>query len=92
MTLIELPRSRGGPRAFVEPPAGLERRVNRALNALGDLPDDLDLPSLDALAGALIAIADALDGDPDDEPEEDMGEDENLPLLAFAGLTRPPDR
>lgn len=88
MTLIELPRRRAAPRVFVEAQPGLQRRVSRALAALGDLPDDIDLPGLDDLAGALIAIADAIDGDPDFEPEP---EDEPLPLFAFAGLLmRPP--
>ncbi|WP_363348867.1 hypothetical protein [Methylocystis echinoides] len=90
MTLIELPRRRGAPRAFVEPPAGLERRVNRALDALGDLPEGLDLPGLEDLAGALIAIADELQGDVDIEPDEDCAEDEALPLFAFAARAGPP--
>lgn len=90
MTLIQLPLRRGQPRTFVEPPAGLERRVQRALGALGDLPEDLgDLPGLDDLAGALIELADELAGDPDLEDNE-LGEDEALPLFAFAGITRPP--
>lgn len=87
MTLIELPRRRAEPRVFVEAGPGLHRRVDRALAALGNLPDDLDLPGLDMLAGALIAIADALDGDCDDEPEEDCdAEEERLPLFAFYRL------
>jgi hypothetical protein len=89
MTLIELPRRRGAPRAFVEPPAGLERRVNRALDALGDLPEGFDLPGLPDLAEALIAIADELQGDVDREDEEDRGEDEALPLFAFAARAGP---
>jgi hypothetical protein len=85
MTLIELPRRRTAPRTFIEPPPGLQRRVSRALGALGDLPDDLDLPGLDDLAGALIALADRLDGDADLEPEDDQdAEEEALPLFAFA--------
>jgi len=43
------------------------------------------LPGLDDLAGALIELADAIDGDADCEPEEDEdGEEEGLPLFAFA--------
>ena len=91
MTLIELPRRRAEPCVFVEPGPSLQRRVNRALNALGDLPDDLDLPGFADLGDALIALADAMQGDPDDEPEEDIdGEEERLPLLAHGGLLRPP--
>lgn len=87
MTLIELPRRRAAPRTFVEAEPGLHRRVDRALAALGNLPDDIDLPGLDTLAGALIEIADALDGDADLEPEEDAdGEEDALPLLAFYQL------
>ncbi|MGJ0507628.1 MAG: hypothetical protein ACR652_10945 [Methylocystis sp.] len=87
MTMIELPRRRDAPRTFVEPPAGLERRVSRALDALGDL-DLPDLPGLPELSGALIELADELAGDPDPEPEEDAdGEEERLPLFAFAGLS-----
>lgn len=63
MSLIELPRRKREARTFVEAPPGLQRRVNRALTALGELPDDLDLPGLDDLAGALIELADAIDGD-----------------------------
>jgi hypothetical protein len=86
VTLIALPRRRGAPRVFVEPPHGLERRITRALSALGDL--DLPLPGLDELADALIALADELEGDADTEPEEDCnGEEEGLPLFAAAGLT-----
>jgi hypothetical protein len=86
MTLIELPRRRGAPRSFVEAPAGLERRVTRALDALGDL-DLPDLPGLANLAEALIAMADEIHGDPDDEPETDLdGEDEGLPLFAYAAM------
>lgn len=80
MTLIELPRRRAAPRVFIEAPAGLHRRVTRALDALGDL----DLPGLPDLADALIALADELDSDPDLEPEEDLGvEEAELPLFAF---------
>jgi predicted RNA polymerase sigma factor len=89
MTLIELPRRRDAPRTFVEPPAGLERRVTRALDALGDLPEGFDLPGLPDLAEALIAIADELQGDVDREDEEDRGEDEALPLFAFAARAGP---
>ncbi|MGJ0507476.1 MAG: hypothetical protein ACR652_10125 [Methylocystis sp.] len=81
--LIELPRRRDAPRCFVEPPAGLERRVTRALDALGDLPDGFDLPGFEALAEALIAIADELQGDVNLEDDE-LGDDEALPLFAFA--------
>lgn len=42
---IELPRRLAAPRTFIKPPAGLDRRVNRALEALGDLPDGFDLPA-----------------------------------------------
>jgi hypothetical protein len=89
--LIELPRRRAEPRTFVEPAPDLHRRVSRALDALGDLPESFDLPGLPELAGALIELADELAGDPDDEPEEDCdGEEERLPLLAYGGLTRKP--
>lgn len=94
MTLIELPRRPRAPRAFVEVPAGLERKVARALDALGNLPDDLELPGRDAFAAALVELADALEGDSDLEPDVDdepEPEDEALPLFAFAGLpARPP--
>lgn len=68
MTIIELPRRRGAPRIFVDAPADLERRIDRAIDALGDL-DLHDLPGLDELASALIELADDLDGDADDEAE-----------------------
>ena len=86
MTLLELPRRRAAPRVFVEAPAGLARRVRRALDALGDLPHELDgLPGLDALGEALIDLGDALDGDADLEPDADSEpEPEDLPLFAFA--------
>ncbi len=72
MTIIELPSRRAAPRIFVEAPAGLERRVKRALRALGDLPNELDdLPGLQPLAAALIDLTDALDGDADLEPDAD---------------------
>jgi hypothetical protein len=83
VTLIELPRRRAAPRTFVEPPADLPRRVDRALAALGDLPEGFDLPGLDELAGALIEIADELQADSDLEDDE-LGDDEALPLFAFA--------
>ena len=84
MTLIELPRRRAAPRVFVEPPADLPRRVDRALEALGDLPGELlELPGLDALADALIEIADAMQGDVDLEDDE-TGDDDALPLFAHA--------
>lgn len=86
MTLIELPRRRAAPRVFVEAPDGLQRRVKRALAALGDLPDGFDLPGLDALSSALIDLAGNLDGDADLEPQD--GEEERLPLFAFYGLPR----
>jgi hypothetical protein len=88
VTLVELPSRRPGPRLFVEPEPGFQRRVERALKALGDLPDDLDLPGLDDLADALIALADEIEGDADLEDEE-AAEVEALPLLAHAGLLRP---
>lgn len=91
MTIIELPRRRDAPRVFIEAPAGLPRRVNRALVALGDL--DLNLPGLDALGAALVAIADELEGDADLEPgadDEPESEEEALPLFAFAERRRPP--
>ncbi len=88
MTLIELPRRRDAPRVFVEPMHGLERRVQRALRALGD-PDDIDLPGLPELAAALIEIADELQDDPDTEDDE-LGDDEALPLFAFAERTLTP--
>lgn len=73
MTLLELPRRRTAPRTFIEPPPGIARRVQRALDALGDLPAEMDLlPGLRDLAQALIAIADALDNDPDLEPDLDI--------------------
>jgi hypothetical protein len=84
MTLIELPRRRAEPRVFVEAEPGLQRRVTRALNALGDL-DLPDLPGLDDLGAALVSLADELDGDADLEPEGDLDvEEESLPLFAFA--------
>ena len=87
MTMIELPRRRAEPRMFVEADPGLHRHVDRALAALGNLPEDLELPGLDMLAGALIEIADALERDADLEPEDDAdGEEEALPLLAFHQL------
>ena len=74
-------------RLFSEVSAGLERRVNRALRALGDLPDDIELPGLNDLADAPIAMADTMAGDPDLEPEEDLdGEDEGLRLFEYAAL------
>jgi hypothetical protein len=91
MSLLELPRRRAAPRTFIEAPAGLERRVMRALSALGDLPDGFDLPGLEELGAALIELADAMEPDADLEPEEDAdGEEERLPLFVFAGLTRRP--
>ena len=75
MSLVELPRA-APPRVFVAPPPGLERRIRRALDALGDLPDDfLDLPGFADFTGALIALADALDGDPDLEEQHDVEND-----------------
>lgn len=83
MTLIELPRRRAAPRVFVEAQPGLQRRVSRALSALGDLPDGFDLPGLDDLSAALIDLADELDGDTDLEDDE-LGDDEALPLFAWS--------
>jgi hypothetical protein len=87
VSLIELPRRRAEPRVFIEPPAGMERRINRALHALGDL--DIDLPGLDELSASLIELADALDGDADNEPDEDdeIVAVDDLPLFAAARLT-----
>lgn len=82
MTLIQLPRRGHAPRTFVEAPAGLDRRVTRALDALGDL-DLPELPGLPELADALIAIADELEGDVEAEDDE-LGDDEALPLFADA--------
>lgn len=84
--MIMLPQRRGSPKIFVEPPAGLERRVSRALDALGDL-DLPDLPGLPELGAALIELANELAGDADLEDDE-LGDEEALPLFAFAGLTR----
>jgi hypothetical protein len=89
VTLIELPRRRAAPRTFVEPLPDLHRRVDRALKALGDLPDEIDLPGRADLSAALIDLADAIEPDADLEPEEDSdAEEEALPLLAVAGLLR----
>jgi hypothetical protein len=82
MTLTQLPR-RAGPRVFVEPPPDLERRVARALDALGKLPEGLDLPGLPELGAALIELADALDAAADLEPDAEP-DPEDLPLFAFA--------
>ena len=89
MSLIEIPG--GKPRQFVEAPHGLERRVKRALAALGDL--DLELPGLDSLAAALIALADELDGDSDLELDADseVVTEDDLPLFA-SPRSRPPGR
>ena len=79
------------PSSWARRPAGLERRLSRALDALGELPDNLQLPGLDDLADELIALADAVDGDAEDEPETDLdGEEENLPLFSYAVRVRPP--
>ena len=83
MSLIEFPRRKAAPRLFIEPPQDMERRVSRALDALGDLPEGVELPGLIELADALIAIADELAGDTDLEDDE-LGDDEALPLFAFA--------
>jgi hypothetical protein len=83
MMLIEFPQ-RGVSLLFSEVFAGLERRVDHALRAL---PDDIELPGLNDLVDALVAMADAMAGDPDLEPEEDLdGEDEGLPLFEYAAL------
>jgi len=71
VTLIELPRRRRAPRTFLEAPPGLHRRISRALDALGDLPEGFDLPGFDDLSQALITIADDLAGDPDLEDTAD---------------------
>jgi hypothetical protein len=96
MTLLELPRRRSARRVFMEPPPGLGRRVARALNALGELPDELDLPGREDLAAALIDLADALDGDADLEPEideDEEGADEALlPLFAYADVRPNPSK
>jgi hypothetical protein len=39
----------------------LHFRVLNAIDALGNLPDELDLPGLDPLANALIELADGID-------------------------------
>jgi hypothetical protein len=95
VTLIELPRARRAPRVFVETPPGPQRTVTRALNALGDLPEGFDLPGLDALSGALIALADEIDGDTDFEHDADLEPDPDdadacdLPLFSFPARAPP---
>ncbi|WP_159726156.1 hypothetical protein [Methylosinus sp. Ce-a6] len=70
--IIEFPSRRPAPRLFVEPPADLGRRIARALDALGNLPDEFaSLPGLAEIADALIKIADDLEGDADLEPDDD---------------------
>jgi len=88
MSLIELPRRRAAPRTFIEAPEGMERRVSRALDALGNLPDDLDLPGLDELSASLIELADAIEPDADCEPDDDdeIVAIDDLPLFAAARL------
>jgi hypothetical protein len=91
MSLVELPR-RVGPRVFVEPPPDLSHRVNRALDALGRLPDELDLPGLPELGAALVDLADAIEPDADledDEIEIEIETVDDLPLFA-AARARPP--
>jgi hypothetical protein len=90
VTLLELPR-RARPRVFIEPPADLERRVKRALRALGELPDELaDLPGLETFAAALIGLADALEPDPDlEDADDEILTVDDLPLFA-AARARPP--
>jgi hypothetical protein len=96
MTLLELPRRpRSARRVFVEPAPGLGRRVARALDALGELPDELDLPGREDLAAALIDLADALDGDADLEPEIDdeaEADADEAPLALFAYADGRPNR
>ena len=87
MSLIELPRRKAAPRFFIEPPEDMERRVSRALEALGNLPEGIHLPGLIELADALICIADELACDTDLE-EDELGDDEALPLFAFASGNR----
>jgi len=83
MTVIELPSRRTSPRVFVEAPPDTARRVQRALQALGNLPDEMDLlPGLADLSQALIEIADALDDEPDCDDEIVCTDD--LPLFSFA--------
>jgi len=91
VTLIQLPSRRARPRVFVEPPADLERRVRRALRALGELPEGLDLPGLPELGAALVDLADGLEPDPDLEPDADdeILTVDDLPLFA-AARARPP--
>jgi hypothetical protein len=66
-TVIELPR-RTGPRTFAAAPDDLAERLRRALDALGDLPDGFnELPGMDELGAALVALCDALDEGDDNE-------------------------
>ena len=84
VSLIELRRRRAAPRVFVEAQPGLQRRVSRALSALGDLPDGFDPPGLDALSEALIDLADELDAEIEDLEDDEMGDDEALPLFEWS--------
>jgi hypothetical protein len=91
--LVELPRRRAAPRVFVEPSPDLERRIARALAALGALPECLgDLPGYGPLSECLIAILDGLEGDPDLEPDADdeIETVDDLPLFTFAARAKPP--
>jgi hypothetical protein len=69
-------------------------RVFRALGALGDLPEDLDLPGRRDVAAALACVASALDEleEPDDMPPPPKLRRRKpvapLPLFAWAATDR----
>jgi hypothetical protein len=86
--MIELPRRRDEPRTFVEPDPDVVARLKRAHRALGDLTDDFsDLPGLDELGAALVEILDEIEAGAEDIEDDELGDDEALPLFASAGLT-----
>jgi hypothetical protein len=86
--MIELPRRRDEPRTFVEPDADVLARLKRAHTALGNLTDDFaDLPGLDELGAALVEILDELEAQTEDCEDDELGDDEALPLFASAGIT-----